>query len=191
MLTIEALDPVETLLMPEYENFELVDGELREKPMGTEADGIGSKTLVNLENWNQSRRFGRVLGPHTSYQCFPDDVKRVRRPDVSVISFERLPGRLPRGHTRVPPEVAVEVISPTDLAVDVRRKVAEYLKAGVSLIWIIDPDTRTVEVCRADGSANFLGAADDLSGETVLPEFTCRVADLFASVDPDGTPNSD
>ncbi len=191
MLTLEATDLVEALLLPEYENFELVDGELVEKAMGTEADGIGSKTLVNLEIWNQSRKFGRVLGPHASYQCFPSDGKRVRRPDVSVISFSRLPGRLPRGHTRVAPEVVVEVISPTDLAIDVRRKVAEYREAGVQLIWVIDPDTRTVEVCRADGSAHFLGASDELSGESVLPGYSCKVAELFTTVDPEDPANSD
>lgn len=187
MLTLEVLDPVEALLMPEYENYELVDGELQEKAMGTEADGIGSRALFRLEYWNQESKFGRVLGPHASYQCFPDDTKRVRRPDVSVVSYNRLPGRLPRGHTRVAPEVVVEVISPTDLAINVRRKVAEYREAGVSLIWVIDPDTRTVEVCRADGSANFLEAADVLTGENVLPNFACRVAELFTSVDPDET----
>src|SRR5687768_4151704 len=165
MLTLEALDPVEALLLPEYENYELVDGELQEKAMGTEADGIGTKALFKLELWNEEHRFGRVLGPHASYQCFPFAEKRVRRPDVSVISFDRLPGRLPRGHTRVAPELAIEVISPNDSALEVSQKVIDYLDAGVKLVWVINPSTRTLEVCRADGSANFPRASDELTGE--------------------------
>ena len=73
----------------------------------------------------------------------------------------------------------LEVVSPNDLAWEVDMKVTEYLQAGVRLVWVFYPDTRTVWVSRADGQAARLGASETLSGADVLPGFTCPVADVF------------
>jgi Uma2 family endonuclease len=105
----------------------------------------------------------------------------VRRADVSFIRKERYPwDQLAEdGYTTIPPDLAVEVVSPNDTVSGLVEKIGEYLRAGVRLVWIIDPPTRTVQVWRSDQSGAWLGAEDELSGEDVVPGFRCRVADLF------------
>ena len=68
---------------------------------------------------------------------------------------------------------------PKDLPHEVLAKVEEYLRAGVRLVWIIDPNTRSAEVLRADGSVSRLREGDTLEGEDVLPGFRCLLAELF------------
>ena len=79
----------------------------------------------------------------------------------------------------IPPDLAVEVVSPNDLAYDVESKVVEYLDASVALVWVIDPEARTVRIYRRDGSISWLREHGELSGEEVLPGFQCRVAANF------------
>ena len=104
----------------------------------------------------------------------------MRRPDVSFIRKERLPeGPTSEGYIYIPPDLAVEVISPNDLAYEVDHKVVEYLDAGVALVWVINPEARTVRIHRRSGSLGWLREEDELSGEDVLPGFRCRVSKLF------------
>jgi len=92
----------------------------------------------------------------------------------------RLPDdRVPVGHIRIAPDLAVEVVSPTDIQYDVDRKVAEYLEVGVKLVWVINPDTRVVLIYRGDGSISGVREGGELDGESAVPGFRCRVADLF------------
>jgi Uma2 family endonuclease len=171
--------PEDLLTMPDGEHYELVDGELVERDMGTEANWIAGEVYGQIREFNRAARLGWAL-PDTSYQCFAAHPDRVRRPDASFIRAGRMPGdRLPKGHCPIAPDLAVEVISPNDYYADVRTKVDEYLRAGVSLVWILDPGTRSVEVLRADGSAALLRADDELTGEALLPGFRCPVANLF------------
>jgi Uma2 family endonuclease len=72
-----------------------------------------------------------------------------------------------------------EVISPNELASELEAKVAEFLSAEVQLVWVIDPEQRTVRIHRADGTFGWLREGDTLSGETILPGFSCPVRDLF------------
>lgn len=85
----------------------------------------------------------------------------------------------PEGHCRIVPDLVAEVVSPNDYYSDVEEKAKEYLGAGVCLVWVIDPRTKTVRVHRQDGSETRLGASDELLGEEVIPGFRCRVGDLF------------
>jgi Uma2 family endonuclease len=118
-------------------------------------------------NYVATSQRGLVLGADCGYQIFPDDANRVRFPDGSFIRSGRLPHDAPpRGHVRIVPDLVIEVVSPNDLAWEVELKVTEYLQAGVPLLWVFYPDTRTVWVYRA-------------SGEDVLPGFTCLVAEVF------------
>ena len=77
------------------------------------------------------------------------------------------------------PDLLIEVVSPNDLAWEVEVKVTEYLRAGVPLLWVFYPDTYTVWVYRASGQVTHLSIEDSLSGEEVLPGFTCPVAVVF------------
>jgi Uma2 family endonuclease len=172
--------PEDLLAMPDGHRFDLVDGHLVERNMGAESSWIALQINRYLGNYAEVSQHGLVLGPDCGYQIFPDDPNRVRFPDGSFLRSGRLPNdALPRGHIRVVPELVLEVVSPNDLAWEVDLKVTEYLQAGVPLIWVFYPDTRTVSVYRADGKAARLGVGETLSGAEVLPGFTCPVADVF------------
>ncbi len=168
------------LTMPDGDLYELVDGQLVERDMGTESNWIAGRLLVLLSTYVMDQQVGWVFPADTSYQCFPGHPNRVRKPDVSLIRAGRLPDeRLPRGHCPITPDLVAEVISPKDLYREVIEKVFEYLEAGVELVWVIDPDSRSVMVYRADGSVGLLREQDQLTGESVLSDFTCRISELF------------
>ncbi len=172
--------PEDLLTMPDGDRYELVNGKLVERNMGWNASWIGGRLHHFLSNFCDANPVGRVVPGDASYQCFPDAPTKVRRPDVSFIKLERLPPQEEReGHCRIAPDMATEVISPNDLVYEVDQKVEEYLRAGVRLVWVINPETRTVRVYRADGTMSGLRENDSLDGEDVIPGFRCRVGDLF------------
>jgi Uma2 family endonuclease len=173
--------PEDLLAMPDEKDFELVDGQLVERHMGVLSSWVAGELLFLIRSFLRDHPLGWVLGSDNGYQCFPDDPRKVRRADVSFIRRGRFPGdRLPnQGYAKIPPDLAVEVVSPNDLAVEIDQKVIEYLQAGVPLIWVVNPDSRVVRVHRAVGPVGWLTEADELSGEGVLPGFRCRVGALF------------
>jgi Uma2 family endonuclease len=174
--------PEDLLAMPDGHRYELINGKLVERNMGTEADEIALNIMALVRQFVRGQRLGKTFGSASGYQCFSDDPKKVRYPDGSFIARGRLPdNRTPRGHVKIAPDLAVEVVSPNDTAEEVETKRREYLRAGVRLVWIVYPENQTVHVFRQTGNLTTLNAADELTGEEVLPGFTCRVAELFAN----------
>ena len=94
-------------------------------------------------------------------------------------SIERQPTR-PKGYLEIPPDIAVEVLSPSDNRKAMRGKVREYVAAGVRLVWVVDPEDKTVMVYSGTMRGVEYDEADTLDGGEVLPGFTCKVADFFA-----------
>ena len=88
-------------------------------------------------------------------------------------------GRLPQGFLHGAPDLAVEVLSPSDNPVDVQQKVRDYLEAGSRLVWIVAPQAKAVTVYRADSSARLLREGEDLEGEDVLPGLAIPLAEVF------------
>lgn len=183
MSTVETrqhVTPEDLLAMPDGKDFELDDGELVERNMGWKASRIGSRVSHLLATYCDVHPVGWVAAADASYQCYPDAPSKVRRPDASFIRKERLPAdEEPEGHCPIAPDLAVEVVSPNDMYYDVEKKVEEYLAAGVRLVWVVNPPTRSVRVHRADGSVSDLDENDELSGEDVIPGFRCLVKDIF------------
>jgi Uma2 family endonuclease len=172
--------PDDLLRMPDGKSYELDNGKLVRRSMGTESSWIGGKLFRMLDRFCERNDSGWVLPSDASYQCFPDAPTRVRKPDVSVIKRGRLPGeQLPKGHCPIAPNLAVEVLSPRDLSSRTNKKILEFLQAGVSRVWIVDPGTHTVRIHRKDGSITELHENDELTGEDVLPGFRCRVRDIL------------
>lgn len=103
------------------------------------------------------------------------------KPDASFVSFQRLTAtdKFPKGYLKLAPDLAVEVVTPNDLADEVDQKINDYLTAGVRLVWEVHPTSHTVTVHRADDSVVRWRETDFLDGENILPGFQCRVADLF------------
>jgi Uma2 family endonuclease len=177
--------PEDLLEMPDGDLYELVDGQLVERNMGMWSSYVGSRLLRLLGNFCEDHFHGWLLGPDASYQCFPNRPRLVRKPDVSFIRLGRLPDeRAPEGHIRIAPDLAVEVISPKDLAYEIDERVADFLGAGTRLVWVVNPVRRTILIYRADGSIAGVREGGGLDGEDVLPGFRCPVALLFVTPAP-------
>lgn len=176
------LTPDDLLRMgDEGKDFELVGGELRRLNVSTESSRVAGKVYNRLENHCEPKNIAWVFPEGTSYQCFPDEPTRVRRPDTSLIALERMPpdSYEDEGHCSTVPDLVVEVISIHDNARDVEDKIEEWLAAGVKLLWEVYPNTRTVRAHRPDRTIALFRAPDSLTAEGVLPGFACPVADLF------------
>ncbi len=131
--------------MPADHCFDLVDGQLVERSMGAESSWIAQQVNRRLGNYADEQQQSLVMGPDCGYRIFPDDPNRVRFPDGSFIHRGRLPNnRPPRGYVHIVPDLVIEVIAPHDLAWEIEAKVAQYRQAGVPLMWVLYPDTRTV-----------------------------------------------
>ncbi len=179
-LTEKTVTPEELLAMPEAQNFELVDGKLVERNMSVLSTWVEVLVTTALQNYVTQNQLGRVLGSSLGYQCFPDDPKRVRRPDVSFLSKPRLEEQsLDDGFSHTHPDLVVEFVSPNDLYREVEEKVDEYLSAGVSLVWVLNPEQRTVMIFRGDGTTQRLEADEEISGETLVPGFRTSIASFF------------
>jgi Uma2 family endonuclease len=172
--------PEDLLQMPDGHHYELVNGKLVERNMGAESSGIAANFIRLVGQFVHAHNLGKVFVSDCGYQCFADDPKKVRYADGSFIARGRLPDdRTPKGHVRIAPDFAVEVVSPNDLADEVEAKRVEWLRAGVRLLWIVYPQTQTVHVYRLSAHPLALGGDDELKGDDVLPNFTCKAAELF------------
>lgn len=186
MSTVEqrTYTPEDLLTMPEGKHFELVGGELVETTMSMVGAWVAAQMIELLNAVVRTRNLGIVLSETASYQCFTDEPGRIRRPDASFICKGRLNReQFEHGHCPIPPDLAVEVVSPNDLYYDVEHKVSEYLGAGVRLVWVINPDRRNIRVFALDGNVRQLSESDELTGDDVVPGFRVHVADLFPPAD--------
>lgn len=171
--------PDDLLKLPDGKHFELVNGQLVERDMSLESCEVAANVIRILGNYVTLRNLGGIYASEVGYQCYPDAPTKIRKPDASFIRRDRVSPEIMHGHVRIPPDLAVEVVSPGDLYFEVIEKVREYLRAGVKLVWVIDPHSRVVEIYRADGTGGPLDERGELSGEAVIPGFACRVAELF------------
>ncbi len=108
------------------------------------------------------------------------DPDTVRGADVLFMSNGRLARLGEAAYLDVAPELVVEVLSPDDLWSRVRKKLREYFDIGVQLVWVADPEDRTVHVFRSPTEVQVLAEGDVLTGGDVLPGFSAPVATLFA-----------
>ncbi|MFO0800105.1 MAG: Uma2 family endonuclease [Gemmataceae bacterium] len=166
--------------LADHKGIELIDGVVKGKNMGSETASINALIAHQLLSVVRPERLGAVMDSEGMYRCFPNKPNRVRKPDVSFILHVRLPGgRVPKGVVSFRPDLAVEVVSPNDTYDEVDEKVADYLSAGVPLVWVVGPATRTVFVYQPDGAVRRLTETDTLTADPVFPGFRVTVADLF------------
>jgi Uma2 family endonuclease len=171
--------PDDLLRMPSDERFELVDGQLVRDEMSGIAAAVALRIGRRLGNIVEPQELGVAFTSDASYQCFAEEPDRVRRPDVSFIHRSRMRPEYLQGHIPIAPDLAVEVVSPNDLFFDVRRKAGEYVRAGVRLVWVVNPEEREVQVFRGNGTYLLVQNGDSLDGEEVVPGFRCPLAEVF------------
>jgi Uma2 family endonuclease len=166
---------------PEQANrwFELVRGEVIELPPSVKAHGrVCTNVAFALEVYARRRCKGYVT-TNDAGVILARGPDTVRGPDVALYADAGRFADLHPKYGEVPPRLAVEVLSPNDRAKQVTRKITDYLENGVDLVWLIDPEDRTVTVYRRDRGPYLLREADELTGDDVLPGFACRVAEFF------------
>jgi Uma2 family endonuclease len=161
---------------------ELVDGTLVEKAMGFKEAILAAYLTRIIGQFVEEHELGFVVGPDGPWQL---DLKLVRLPDVAFVSWGRLPtDELPQ--TPVPaiaPDLAIEVLCEGNTPTEMKRKTREYLKAGVSLVWIVDRFSFTVKVHRPKLKETILTRSGCLDGVNVLPGFRLSIEQMFAAME--------
>ena len=161
--------------------YELTGGGLvRMTPTGAEHGAVTARLGQILTEHVVARGAGVCCGAETGFilRRGPDVV---RAPDAAFVARERIPKTgVPRSYWPFAPDLAVEVVSPSDRLGDVRAKIDECLEAGTRLVWLVEPAARVVHVHRPRREAQVVGGGGVLTGADVLPEFRCAVRRLFS-----------
>jgi Uma2 family endonuclease len=183
----EAAKKTELLTLEEFERLpdedpyrlELVRGRVvREPPPGAPHGWLVRKLFAALHAHVEEHGLGIVIN-ETGF-LLSVDPPTVRGPDLAVILVENLPREgIPEGWWTKAPDLAIEVLSPSNSAIEIQEKVLDYLTAGTRLVWVVDPHTRTVIAYGSRHETRLLTVGDDLEGSEVLPGFRIALAHLF------------
>lgn len=176
---IPSLEPgkmsVEEFLKNDVEGYEYVKGEFVPMPPAAILHGkISVSVIRHLALHVYQHQLGYVYTAETSFRVG----ERLLKPDVAFVSTARVPEDETKG-SPVPPVLAIEIVSPTDLQWDVSDKVQAYLDAGTRMVWVLDPVLQTVAVYRPDKAFQLFQCDDTLTGEDVVEGFSCQVARFF------------
>lgn len=164
--------------------YELVNGTLVEKPMGRPESVLASELNRLLGTFVRGHDLGFCTGPDDLIEVLPNVV---RGPDVSFVSWLKRPDRT-SGSAAVArdlPDLAVEVISPSNTPKEITRKIGEYFRGGIPLVWVIDHRRRTAAVYTAPDAKVVVAETGTLDGGEVLPGFRVSLAELFTLVPAD------
>ena len=160
--------------------FEIVNGRRRNRHMSMLAQWVGMQLAHLVATYLKEAGIGGFIITETFIACFDWAPDTQRRPDVAYWHREQYPrGLPPRGVARQTPAWCVEVVSPGDMVEVLQEKTEEYFRAGVELVWVINPSTRTIQTQQPDGTAHVYRAAETLTAAPVLPGFAAKVADFF------------
>ena len=161
--------------------YELARGEMLAMTPTNPLHGMYSSRIVHaLRQHVAGHDLGEVFTAEAGFELHPEPEATVRAPDVSFIRKERMPIPPPEtGFWPIAPDLVVEVISPTDSAQELQLEVDDYLAAGVRIVWLIYPKTRSAMEFRGS-QARRLAATDTLDGGEVVPGLSLSIASLFA-----------
>ncbi len=172
-------------LTPEFEEeiyssgrYEIVYGEIKERSMPSPIHGrIQARIGAKLLSYVQKKNLGAVY-IETNFE-FAENLIRIT--DVAYVSFERFPetGEDESSRWHIAPDLAVEIISPTDDYEDVQEKITEYFTFGVRQVWIISPESKTLTVYFSRTNVRILTETDELISEDILPGFRLNLSEIF------------
>jgi len=179
-VTTQPMTAEQLFAAPELGRCELVRGELiMMSPAGSQHGYVSTNLAAALAVLVKRHGLGVVLSGDPGFRIGSDPAT-VRAPDVAFVRAERAAAAMGRGFFPGAPDLAVEVISPSDRASEVSAKVQAWLGAGCGAVWVADPETQSVTVYRSRTQIVVLGVGDQLSGEDVVPGFSLPVAEVFA-----------
>ena len=169
---------LEEFLEHDVEGYEYVKEELVPMPPPSREHGEISVNVIRyLDAHVYQNKLGRLYTAETTFQV----AERIMKPDVAFVSTTQLTGNKTdktKGFP-IPPDLAVEVVSPSDVQSRIAEKALAYLNAGTRLVWVLEPVSQTVTVYRSERDIETLTRDDTLTGEDVVPGFSCPVAHLF------------
>lgn len=180
MVTTSTVTAEELLAMGSDAPFELIQGELvRVSPSAGKSNYVLGNVHSVIRDFVRPRTLGNVSVGEAGYRL-ETDPDSVVSPDVGYVVRNRMPIPIPdRGYIPLRPDLAVEVISPTDERGDIERKQARYARVGVLLVWGIDPSRETATVHAVGASARMIDRTGVLDGGDILPGFQVLLAELF------------
>ena len=159
--------------------YELVKGELLTmSPSGEEHGAVIGNLTILLGQFVKANNLGILYGAETGFKL-ESDPDTVLAPDIAFIRRVRL-GRRSKGYRLGAPDLVVEVLSPSDHKKKVERKTAQWLELGAKTVWLVDPDSKTVEVHHAKGETTVFRENEELVDHDLVSGFRVRVSDIFA-----------
>jgi Uma2 family endonuclease len=160
--------------------YELVQGRLvRMPPMGFSHGRITANVIGLLQQFVREQRLGVILSSETGFILSREgEPDTVLAPDAAFVSAERVPAHDVPGFARLAPDLVAEVVSPGQARSRMEVKARLYIASGVRLVWVVWPETQTVDVWRETGTTS-LSEGDTLDGGDVLPGLAIPVRDLF------------
>lgn len=158
---------------------EIVDGEVEIKEMaGARHGGISARIIVKIGIYLENNPIGNLYTADTLFSIGEND----RMPDVSFVSARRIPETgEPEGKWEIAPDLAIEVISPTDIYSKILKKIREYLVAGVKQVWLIEPEFQTIAVYKPPMKSETFSVEDTLVCQDILPNFNLHLKEIFIS----------
>ncbi len=178
-------DFLEIASRPEYTDclVELVQGEIVTMPPPQTLHGVVlARLAARLFMFVESLGLGYVAAGDAGFvlERNPDGRDTVRGLDIAFIRDDKIPGSFPPGLLEVAPDLAIEIMSPSNTVGDTNLKIDQLLRAGCPQVWIVHPDLRRVDVHSKDGLRAYR-EGDTLSGGDILPGFELAVSDIFPS----------
>ena len=158
---------------------ELIRGEVRELPPAGEEHGwVTEKLNAIVGHHILAGKLGRFVAAETGFilERNPDTV---RAPDFAFTRAEGLVGPANKKYATIPPDLVIETVSPNDRPGEIAEKVAAWLRWGVRLVWVVDPEARTVTVHRAGKESSILKEGQFLDGEDVIPGFRVSLDEIW------------
>ena len=155
--------------------YEIVNGRKEPKMAGARHGGVCAQVIIELGVYLRQNKIGRIYTPDTTFVVGEVD----RLPDVGFVSFARMPPEgEPVGKWTFAPDLAVEIVSPSDLFENVKNKLRDYFAAGVREVWLIEPQFQAVTIYTSPTRDRILTEDDELTSD-LLPGFACRVGSFF------------
>jgi Uma2 family endonuclease len=158
---------------------ELIQGELHTmSPAGAAHGWVIARVTARIINFVEEHHLGYVFGAETGFvlERNPDTV---RAPDIAFVRKDRISGRLGRRFLEFAPDLAIEVLSPSDTSSEVSAKAEQWLRCGSSQVWLIDPARETACICYLENDEFVSRSVQSLKASPLLPGFELQVKSLF------------
>jgi len=167
----ESCELVRGKVVPKGGKFELI------MPTGAKHGAVTDELETRLSNFVRENKLGRVFAAETGFILAKGTVRGI---DISFVGKEKIAQfGIPDNFFPAAPDLAVEVISPGNTSDEIQSKIEEYLSAGAKLVWIVYPKQKMIHVHRQSNLIKVLREFDELDGEDVLPNFKCKLSEIF------------